>query len=151
MKVREKLGNGADNMKTSWTSNKVLRGVGQSARVLDVLDLGMEVTKAKHPTASEEYLEKELWADVSQCGSRMPYALSCLRGLTTSSQFFSYRHRRALVPVEVLRLLGFPNPNIEELSPSQVRDLAGEAMPLAPVALILGCLTSSLPGFWEQH
>eukprot|EP00971_Amphidinium_carterae_P352208 6492482-Amphidinium_carterae.2 len=77
-------------------------------------------------------LASDVYVDVSQSLSRRPWS-ETLRAMTTSTDLFSIKRKRAIVAVETLQLLGFPKPS--QCSPSVLRDLLGECMAPPTVAL----------------
>ena len=136
-----------------WSTRNasLCRGISASARTLDVLDLAMEVTLKRKPHLDEATAEKMLFADVSQCGSRSPWTMSTLRSVTTSTDFFSFARKRAVLPAEVFRLLGFTKVNTRGLGAGDLKDLVGEAMPLPPMSVLIVSLLTSIPGFWSAY
>lgn len=115
-------------------------------RVWDLLDCAaVQVCRSKK--ARLDNMKKALndaIVDVSQSHGRRPVSNSqgVAHTLTTSSQLFSYRQERLLVPFEHLLLQGYPsNTKIpKELSDRDVRSLAGEAIALPSLGTICWAL-----------
>eukprot|EP00971_Amphidinium_carterae_P349073 6490832-Amphidinium_carterae.3 len=108
---------------------------------MDVIDMCFQVGRATGH--SEVEINKNAIVDVSQDGERQAWSFDgVIRSITTSSETFIFRESRTMQPVEHLLALGFANPVVTGLNGNKIRDLAGEAMPLPPVA-IWGL------GFWE--
>ncbi len=91
------------------------------------------------------------WVDISQSVARKPWG--ALRTFTTSSQIYSFKEDRLLVPEEHFRLLGFgENLVCGNLGPDELRKLAGEAMCVPCIALLVWSvlLAASFDGLWSS-
>eukprot|EP00971_Amphidinium_carterae_P161361 3199731-Amphidinium_carterae.1 len=138
--------------RSKWTERNLsaIRGIdADDARALDVIDLCFQVGRATG--RSEVEINQNAIVDVSQDGERQAWSFNgVIRSLTTSSETFIFKEARTMQPVEHLLALGFANPVVTGLSASKIRDLAGEAMPLPPIAICAMALLTSLPGYWEE-
>eukprot|EP00971_Amphidinium_carterae_P342684 6482084-Amphidinium_carterae.1 len=122
-------------------------------RARDLVELAYQACVAKHPNdeAYVKYVKEHLLIDLSQCGSRKPWALGSLKSLTTGSDVFIFAQMRTLLPIELFRLMGWRQPCLKNLSGQACRNLIGESMSLPSLALVLLAVVTSLPGFWEQQ
>ena len=131
-----------------WRRNAAPRVEG----LIDVaVAVGMAKEKklAKHSGSEHQQIEfeQQLFIDVSQDVDRKPWSCPGLWSVTTSSEFFSIRHKRALLPIEHYLLLGFGplrSPQESRLTPSQHRDLSSEAMSPPVVALAILAVLSQV-------
>ena len=140
----------------SWTAKQspsMLEGLHQRQRALEVVDMAVAVTALQHPHESPDEINARLFVDVSQSASRKPWSSDAvLRTLTGSSRIFSPRYGRVLLPHEHLAVLGFPRviEATESLTASEVRDLAGDAMSVPSITMIVIALMTSIPGHWQH-
>ena len=113
--------------KKRWSEDHELLGI-RTARCRDVVDLGWAHS-----------LTTPLYCDVSQSASQKPWSKT-LRSMVSQSQFYSYSRDRLITSREHWQLLGFDATRLKflDLSPSQVKNLAGEAM--APPNVTLVCM-----------
>ena len=138
----------------SWCSTMRLSGVPDSERVHKLLDLALKTEQLKEPPQRRHVVQEELFADYSQCVSRSPWSRNVLRSLTTSTTLYSYALQRAISPSEHFALLGFPQLTAQVLAsvtPSQLRDLSGEAMSPAVMGGLLAAVLVAFnpPGLKE--
>lgn len=92
------------------------------------------------PLAELEAALKGMFLDVSQSLHRKAYTQGGVnRCLTTSSLLYSYEHDRIVTPLEMLYFQGYPRTlKIPmSLSPSELKDLAGEGMTLPCLAMVM--------------
>ena len=140
----------------SWTANKKLGGIADvgAERVRDLLDIAYAVMKKKEEqqqvVAGKDQLANGVFVDISQCASRHPWTECRVRALTTSSDIFSFKRRRTLIPKELFAIMGWKNPSVDGLSFQQQRNLIAENMALPCLGLVLLAMTTSLPGFWSN-
>ena len=122
--------------------------ITKSRRVSNLVDIAWAHSKQR-TAMTDDALRQALFLDVSQSVTRQPWALGGLRTLTTSSKIFAFSQLRFLEPVELLLCLGFSKEvcrkATKDLSPTQVADLAAEAMGAPTVAMILLGLIAALP------
>ena len=117
-----------------------LRGVSLSERLADLLNVSIETT---HGSSQPEEVE-DLIVDMSQDIKRRPWSVGYCRSLTTSSDLYTAKRGRVVIPLEHFRLLGFPPISLTHLSFAKQRDLSGEAMSPVQMGIVLsvglGCL-----------
>ena len=154
-RVCAKEGINLDDVEQWWQRNAPsTRGLRCTARVEGLIDVAIALSKGRRsedrmPSMAHDHRDQqELFIDISQDVDRRPWSSPGLRSVTTSSEFFSLRHKRLLLPIEHYQLLGFAplrNPQDSKVSATQHRDLSGEAMSPPVVALaILGVLSQVL-------
>ena len=134
-----------------WTKTFSKKNCGKmQKRALDLIDCtAMQVWKrAKVPlgAASDSRRDalKDTLLDMSQSHERRPFSNGedIARCLTTGSWLYSYRLDRVLLPLEHLLLQGYPvSTRIpEKMNDKDVRDLAGEAIALPCLAVVVWAL-----------
>ena len=136
---RNTLRNGqVERREMPWSSTHEVLGV-PPGRPTDVVNLAW-ATCARVP----------LFADVSQSACRHPWSQQ-VRSMVSASLLYSFEADRVLVGQEHLYLLGFKQPvRTATLSQAQLRHLAGEAMGIPCVTLVVLAVVSSLPHLWQQ-
>ena len=131
---------GAPGWVNKVAPSTALRGLNLSERLSDLVSVAVE---ASHGTSEPEEVE-DIIIDLSQDVLRRPWTNGHCRSLTTSSDLFSVKRRRVVLPGEHFRLLGFPSLNLHMLSLAKQRDLSGEAMSPACMGVVcalgLSCL-----------
>ena len=127
-----------------WTEQgeKKLAFVPQSPRMREAIDLAW-------PSRLVGSRPLPFFIDLSQCASRRRWG-QMLPCLTTSSVFYSYEDDRVLSKEAHLILQGFPVDDLvlTGLTPSNVGDLAGEAMSLPCLATILIAVVLNPAASW---
>jgi hypothetical protein len=122
-----------------WTSRPEvkLRGVADSERQRDLLDVAWADSRNKNPGLASSELCKILWANPSQGLQRRPWSWKP-QTLTTSCELYSYEGDCVISGAGHMRAMGWPNNcvPIDEFSESDVRSLAGESyrVPIACIA-----------------
>lgn len=139
--VKARAALGVDPSERPWTSRPDvrLRGVHGNQRNLELLDI-LYMQRAKQLGVSFDNstaVAAGLWADMSQDIHRQ--SVHGMRTLTTSSIWYSFEMDRTLQASEYLFLLGYSSVNLANLSFNKVKDLAGEAMSLPSLAMVLYC------------
>ena len=86
-----------------------LRGVPQTARITDLLDLAW----AARPPRARDY---PWYCDFSQCISRGHYG-TIIKTLTTRSRIYDYSQDRVLVGLEAMQLQGSPVLDVDTFMP----------------------------------
>eukprot|EP00971_Amphidinium_carterae_P125035 2477218-Amphidinium_carterae.1 len=90
-----------------------------------------------------------VFVDVSQDGHLKPWTRHKLRSITTSTAWFSFDHKRLLLPEELFKVLGF-NANTSNMSASALSDLLGEAIAPPCLGILLMSILTAIPGFWTR-
>ena len=145
VREKEKLGT------YSWTLHHRLQGVPAVPRVHAVIDVAfLRAAKAcasSSASSGEEgqahTLQTPLFIDVSQCVSRRA-AASSVKSICSSSAFYSFGDDRMIIPCEHMALLGWDKPNLDGISATATRDLAGAAMGLPPATLLAAAMCMQL-------
>ena len=147
----------------SWTAAHPLqcRGLPLGGREQDLVDIAVSECQERQRRKTGGGLSGQatepldMIIDVSQSLSRTPWSVigeKPLGSLTTSSTLFWKGGGRMIAPAEHFKLLGWQAPKIpSRLSATAQRDLAGEAMPLPPMAVLLLSMMCSLPGYWSNE
>ena len=133
---RKKMG--IKQLGRKWSDEHSTLGL-QTERELDVVDT---------VAASGHSQRADACVDVSQTLGRSSSA-TCFPCLTTSSHFYVFSLRRAVMAREHLQILGFPSADVEGLTESAISSLAGEAMAVPCMAMVLASLLYSVEGFWK--
>lgn len=139
----------------AWSSKsgKHLAGC-PSARARDCINVGYAFhTKRATSTREAEAMAEDLLCDVSQNVDRKPWA--CKFGtFTTSCEYYSYGLDRMIFEEEKFALLGFDvrKLNLHGISAGSLRDVAGEAMAVPCVAMVIYSilLNVEFPGLWSK-
>ena len=111
-----------------WSSQAALRGLPDSERQRDVLDVAFLIARARNPQATTKELVRSLWANPSQCVARTPWGQRPATP-TTSALVYSFASDCVLSGEALLRGLGWPRgfaPQ-EMFTEHQIRGMAGEA------------------------
>ena len=126
----------SDSAKWSFSRNLLLVS---GKREQDVIDYAWAI--------EEKNGHEGLFIDVSQSASRRPWSRG-LRSMVSSSSFYSYESDRQLVGAEHLLLLGWTESIVgrfpSTLTQARLKCLAGEAMSLPCVALVLVSVLTAL-------
>ena len=112
-------------------------------RTKDVILLAEQATLARSGHKDIAHLV----TDTSQDGSRKPWCVGAVRSITTSSSFYLHGRKRRVCLAELYKLMGFEAPVFSAITPSQGRDLLGEAMAVPVVTMVLASLIVNLPVF----
>ena len=128
-----------------------IRGLtGKPDRVLDLINVVWCKAKEALEGHSDADVAERCYVDVSQQVQRRPFTLQpVLRSLTTSSEVFSYKHKRMLLPEEHLLAMGFIAPKIQNLTNAAVKDLSGERMALPTTAACVLAVILSFSDLWK--
>ena len=114
---------------SNWCGRKTLFGVPDNERTRDLINVAADVMEQRHGSAENVFI------DCSQDVDRQPWGP--LRSITTSTEIYSTTLDRMLVPREHFLLLGFASEiSLQHCSARAARDLAGESMSPACIALI---------------
>jgi hypothetical protein len=146
--MRQKLG--VSQAARPWTSRAQLCGVAGTQRELDVIDLAwISQCHRKRARTTDNSVAKGFWVNYSQSAARKPWGP--VRTVTTSNLIYSYELDRRLLPVELLRVLGHGNVDVDGMDATEVNSIAGEAMapPCLGVAVYAVVLGAAYPGFWS--
>ena len=105
-------------------------------------------TAVEYETRKANACDK-LYVDISQDVHRKPWSQNAIRAVTTSSEIFSCAHRRILLPLEHLSLMGYDLSQVDvelvsSLKTWALRDLSGQCMALPCIALPVVALLQSL-------
>ena len=150
-----------------WTSHHEMKGMAKLPRLRDCVNIACELwqkqewQQLKHVSPAATLTDVQvhkcpLLLDVSQSADRKPFAVDKMRAMCSSSTFYYFPQDRCLLPKEHLFLAGWPSEagavSVEGLSPTQIRDLAGESMSLPCVTLALASLALALcaEGLWAE-
>ena len=134
-----------------WTevplSPPLLRGLPQTSRVVEVVDLGFLWASKKSglsPVSAQDrpFIATKLFVDVSQNPSRNPWCYG-LHRLTRTSQIYSYEYDRVISAFEAFRIYGWRSPCLEGLTTGEAWDLLGDSMALQTLAVSISGLV-----FW---
>eukprot|EP00971_Amphidinium_carterae_P342084 6481258-Amphidinium_carterae.1 len=143
-KLRSKLQSGSSVL---WCDTHELHGLPSTARVVDALNLTASLFKNENKDAGQE----QVLIDFTQDMSRKPFQAGAFRTITRTTEFYSFSRDRVVLPAEHLCVLGWCNVKLEELSPGEVKDLAGDGMALPVIGLVVlsmlcsGALTEAFP------
>ena len=137
-----------------WTSQAhvQLRGLPDSERYRDILDIGFAIMQKRFAGKSTAQVAKGLWASPSQCVSRSPWSYS-LATPTTSLEIYSYEKDWVLSGDSMLRLLGWPENRfpVEKFSNHELRGLAGESFSIPIVTqLTMAFYLNALAPWWRE-
>ena len=149
-KVRAALGLSGDDA-GGWCAQNTVRGLHATERVTDLLNVAVEATMKERASNGNSDLQNDddpvdLIIDVSQDVLRKPWCTQMCRSLTTSSELVSTQRKRAILPAEHLKLLGFAGCSLEDVTPAQIRELAGECMAPPCVGTIMAVAMLVLAG-----
>lgn len=136
-----------------WTSRALLRGVRQTERTLDLLDVCWHCTTRGKSEAEIAVTRQHLMCDISQNIARRPWACEGFKTFTTVSDVYSFRLDRLVSEREKFALLGFPpNLRLEGLSEVALKDLVGDAMAVPSVSVFTWALLLKMnyPGLWSN-
>ena len=122
-----------------------------ATRVSDLISIteGLAMKKSLSEFPGEKFVMPEMYSDTSQDASCLPWCTNGLRSLTTSSEFWSHRLGRHLIPCELFTCVGFKKPQLTGLSHSMQKDLLGECMSVPASTVALLSLLTSLPDYWS--
>lgn len=136
-----------------WTaSGASLRGISQTARILDLLDVAWFASTRGLSKGEVDEVRGSLMVDISQGVERTPWKLQ-FGTITTTSEFYSYGLDRNITDFEKFQGLGFNlDTDFRGLSVVALRDLVGEAMALPSVGTMLQAMVLGIryPGLWEN-
>ena len=121
-----------------------LRGVPPVQRMRECLDIGYSRWHKKMSSVESAAPDRHglypcnMVIDLSQDAARKAHAAS-IRSMCANSTFYAYGPDRLLLPQEHLAVLGWPPHTTDGLnmSSSSIRDLAGESMCPAAIAVVL--------------
>ena len=119
--------------------------VGERTR--DLVDLAFASQPSVHGLKSPHF-----FVDLSQGAERAPWSTH-VRSIVQHSLIYSYKADRTLCPEEMLRLLGFDDHRLQfkiGLSAGQLRSMAGQAMAVPSIGLVLVAVCRALP-IWEEQ
>ena len=148
--IRDKLGVPDDFM--PWSKMHGYNGVPDVARFQDCLEICYiteQILAAKKADMAADFTKEpqdDLYCDFSQAADRSPWSKNCLRTFATSSKNYSFRRKRVIFAQEQFGCLGynFKKLNFDYLSTRQIRELAGEAVALPSMALVLRAVIGQL-------
>ena len=97
------------------------------------------------------YRERNIFGYVHICFTRG--YIRHPNSLMTNTELYSFQHRRKIIPLETLRMLGYGDVDVQGLDHDDIRDLAGESMslPCLSVILLAIVLGGNLDGLWAGH
>ena len=152
--ARVRAAHGLDPCYRPWTSQQhvQLRGLPDSERYRDILDIGFAIMQKRFPGRSTSQVAKGLWASPSQCVSRSPWSYS-LATPTTSLEIYSYEKDWVLSGDSMLRLLGWPENRfpVEMFSNHELRCLSGESFSIPIVTqLIMAFYLNPFAPWWQE-
>lgn len=138
-----------------WTTRTGvrLRGLLGSARQRELLDIIFIREQQRLPKLTTRELVKGLYANVSQCVTRMPSSRGHLPTPTTNSCVYSYEFDCVLSSEAAARGMGWPTgfcPR-EVLSPTQLRSLVGESFSVPIIAQLSYIMYMNPHGPWWQQ
>ena len=139
----------------AWTRKPAVRleGVRPQLGALDVIDVGYACAIRGASDAEAVGITKTILCDVSENVERRPWA-NKFSTFTTSSHLYAYGLDRIIYEAEKNALLGFDarRLQLDNLPPHQLRDIAGDAMAVPSVALVMYSvvLNVKFPGLWSQ-
>ena len=147
----------------SWCTFKCLKGIPWNSRARDCIEIaycrfhklilekernGEVVERGSHGLFKCEWI-----LDISQTITRKAHSLR-FRAMCSSSTYYSFSLDRMITAPEHLLALGWPREGLLEklgqLSPSQIRDLAGESMAPPAIGAVMASLALSLPLFEQS-
>ena len=144
-----------------WSAHHSLRGVPCQPRYTDVIDLAAEcwqlqVVNENGPKGDVATLLSTEWqkcpfiCDFTQSADRTPWTSGHARSLCANTSLYHFQADRALVPKEMLMMLGWSSDvDLSTLSDGQIRDLAGESMGCPCIAACMAAVALALPEIWE--
>ena len=124
-----------------WSPTAHLVGLAGTERQKELLDLAylwtQEGLMIKNYASSQQHVIRDLLCDVSQNITRKPWGQGTLRTFTTSTQMYSFELDRLVLPLEGMRLLGFPGAAslAHGVSSADLSDFVGEGMALPSICL----------------
>ncbi len=144
--VRNKLHLSQDRQYWSAGSQRELRGVPNSARMRDAIQISWGSRKPRQ--RSLPWMQ-----DLSQCTSRRPWGpvIPCV---TTSALIYDFSIDACMTSRDVLLAMGFPVRTMDlcNLSPVQLTDVAGEFIFLPNLAIIIVALyLNPLAPWWTKE
>ena len=126
-----------------WTPGRRLDDVPtEPAR--DLLDLAYQVVQKAEPGRDMS----DCFVDISQDGKHRPWCRGYIRSITTSTKWWSFKLQRALLPEELLQILGFDGVELGSLSKAAISDLLAESIALPCLSVVLGSMVLALPDLW---
>ena len=133
-----------------WTSRPEvkLRGLPDSQRQRDYLDVLFGSAVVQNPGVDAASLAKNLWGDPSQNVDRIPKKHKKGVGtLTTSTALYSFECDAVLSGAAGIQLMGWHRgaAPMEQVSESTARNLAGDSFSV-PLAALMQCAL-----FWNPH
>jgi hypothetical protein len=144
-----------------WTGRRdmALRGVHQTDRVLDNIDLAW-ATRVRQPPEHVlnapqakrfDLLKENYYINCSQQNFRK--AWGDLNTICTSTELYSFELDRVILAEELFSLQGHGHPETRTLSAAEARSVAGEGMlvPVLGAALYALMLEAPLPDLWENN
>ena len=125
-----------------------------SLRALDCINVGYAYSTRRAANKQEaEAMASHLLCDCSQNFDRKPWAFK-FGTFTTSCEYYSYGLDRMIFEAEKFTMLGFDarNLNLVGIDAGYLRDLAGEAMAVPSVSMVLYSvfLNVDFPGLWSK-
>lgn len=103
---------------------------------MDLLDVAWHSSTRGKSEKEVQEVQQILVCDISQGVERSPWH-TMVPTFTTSGEYYMFGPDRLIEEPEKLSALGFDKVNLEGLSTSEVKDLAGEAMALPSIGSIL--------------
>ena len=146
-----------DMPELSWSKEKKLTGLAKVPRVVEAVDIAYlryhaaEVAAGRANRSDSKLLACPWFLDTTQCISRKAHC-DHIRGMCSSSVFYSFALDRILTPKEHLLALGWGEGalNLTPVTQAQVRELAGESMSVPCIALLLHCVALQLD-LWDTE
>jgi hypothetical protein len=114
-----------------------LRGLPQTPRVRDLVNVGFGARMKQNPNMSTLELKQGLWANPSQSIARKPWSVVPAT-TTTSCELYSYEADAVLSGLAMMRCMGHPSDScpIECFSERDLRSRAGESFSVPIIAVL---------------
>ena len=120
---------------TPWSGIARLQGLSSTPRVKELLDCAYLHAEARAQQEGKAFDVNSLIADCSQAISRKPWSLDETRTFCTSTQNYSFKVDRVILPEEELSMLGFPGGLLRGIRLSDGFEFVGQSMALPSVAM----------------
>jgi len=139
---------GASLKSSVWSSSCALTGIKPTPRHVEVIECAF-LAMTSGASCVDPEVNYDFVVDVSQNPARTPWSKH-LPSVAQNTELYSFRKCRQIAPVEVLRILGFGDIDVQDLSNEELRSLAGECMSLPTISVVLLAimLKGRLPDLW---
>jgi hypothetical protein len=128
----------------------IMRGVPQTPRILDWLDIAWGIRRDAMPGTPESEFLTDVFGNLSQAIQRNPTSVGVLPCLLTSSYIYSFEKKTMISSHAHLRTMGVPKYTAPKdlFSASNLRDLGGEIISIQLLALITSAIFTTPSEDW---